>query len=412
MTSLTQSIRRFHLYAAPRVISLREVADSLGAERPVSVRDVARRLDEVPVELHVAEPVTTETALGGHVDMVLRSDGTYSSTGHMRATGFPSFSFVVHPIVEGGGGRFRALAVHQGRVFGTDTPGDRQKNWAEDGRNEAIRQNWLTFARDARLTVRKEWEVDGVLGTLGDIATAVAQVVGVAAVTGAGGMAAALVIGSQLGEAAGEPWPFPALPVGVTIASGVLLVFGPAAIVPALAAGVAAEGLVDHRPLLEEEAAFAAKVFGPTLPDREQIILTNISGLDDRAFVVPGAGGSFLVNLGDDFADPMAAKGGKYTERGQMLIHELTHVWQASRWPATTYFCQGVFESTYEPGGDPSRPWSAYGIEQQATIVDRWYAADPAFLGGEFQNPHPDLSLKKAHPFDHYIHAHLRAGMT
>ncbi|MFF9914176.1 hypothetical protein [Streptomyces sp. NPDC013457] len=371
-----------------------------------------RRLDEVPVELRMAEPVTTETALGGRVEMVLRSDGTYSSIGHMRATGFPSFSFLVYPTVEGGEGRFRALAVHQGRVFGTDTPGDRQKNWAEDGRNEAIRQNWLTFARDARLTVRKEWEVDGVLGTLGDIATAVAQVVGVAAVTGAGGMAAALVIGSQLGEAAGEPWPFPALPVGVTIASGVLLVFGPAAIVPALAAGAAAEGLVDHRPLFEEEAAFAAKVFGPTLPDREQIILTNLSGLDDRAFVVPGAGGSYLVNLGDDFDDPMAAKGGKYTERGQMLIHELTHVWQASRWPATTYFCQGIFESTYEPGGDPGTPWSAYGIEQQATIVDRWYAADPEFLGGEFQNPHPDLSRKKAHPFDHYIHAHIRAGIT
>jgi hypothetical protein len=406
MTSLAESVRRFHLYAPPRVISLREVADSLGAGRPVSVRDVLRRLDAVPSEVRLAESVTTETALGGRVEMVLRSDGTYTSTGHMRATGLPSFAFVVYPTVEGGGGRFRALAVHQGRVFGFDTPGDRQKNWSEDGRNEAIRQNWFTFARDARLTVRKEWEVSGVLGTLGDIATAVAQFVGAAAVTGSRGMAAVLVIGSQLGEAAGEPWPFPQLPVGVTIASGVLLVFGPAAIVPALAAGAASEALVDHRPLSEEEAAF-----GPTLPGREQIILTNISGLDNRAFVIPGAGGSYLVNLGDDFNDPMASKG-KYVQRGQMLIHELTHVWQANRWPATTYFCQGVFEATYEPGGDPTKPWSSYGIEQQATIVDRWYAADPAFLGSEFQNPHPDFTHKAAHPFDHYIHAHIRAGIT
>jgi hypothetical protein len=162
----------------------------------------------------------------------------------------------------------------------------------------------------------------------------------------------------------------------VTIASGVLLVFGSTAIVPALVAGVASEALVEHRPLSEEEAVFATKVFGPTLLSREQIILTNISGLDSRKFVIPGAGGSYLVNLGDTFDDPMAPTG-KYAQRGQMLIHELTHVWQAK------HFCQGVLESTYSPG-DPGRPWSAYGIEQQATIVDRWYAADPGFLAGEF----------------------------
>ncbi|MEV4943495.1 hypothetical protein [Streptomyces zaomyceticus] len=411
MPSLAAKVRRFPLYAPPRVISLREVADSLGAGRPISARDVLHRLDAVPTELRLGESITTETALGGRADMVLRSDGTYTSSGRMRATGFPSFSFVVYPTVEGAGGRFRAMAVHQGRVFGTDTPGDRQRNWSEDGRNEAIRQNWLTFARDARLTVRKEWEVSGVLGTLGDIATAVAQFVGAAAVTGSGGMAALIVVGSQLGAAAGEPWPFPQLPLGVTVASGVLLIFGPAAILPALVAGAAAEALVDHRPLSESEAAFAAKVFGPTLPNREQIILTNMTGLDDRAFVIPGVGGTYLVNLGDHFDDPMAPKG-KYAQRGQMLIHELTHVWQAKRWPATTYFCQGVFESTYSPGGDATKPWSSYGIEQQATIVDRWYAADPAFLTGEFQRPFPDLTLKAPHPFDHYLHAHIRAGMT
>jgi hypothetical protein len=56
----------------------------------------------------------------------------------------------------------------------------------------------------------------------------------------------------------------------VTIASGVLLAFGPTAIVPALVAGVASEALVEHRPLSEEEAVFTTKVFGSTLPSREQ----------------------------------------------------------------------------------------------------------------------------------------------
>jgi hypothetical protein len=83
----------------------------------------------------------------------------------------------------------------------------------------------------------------------------------------------------------------------------------------------------------------------------------------------------------------------------------VTHVWQAK------HFCQDVLESTYSPG-DPGRPWSAYGIEQQATIVDRWYAADPGFLAGEFQNPRPDFTRKAAHHFDHYIRAHIRADVT
>lgn len=253
--------------------------------------------------------------------------------------------------------------------------------------------------------------MSGVLGTLGDIATAIAQLVGAALATGSGSVAAIIVLGSQLGEAAHEPWPFPKLPIGVTVASGMLLVLGPAVMVPALVSGTVAEALVRHRSLSEEEAAFAAKVFGHTLPAREQIILTNLVGLENRRFVVPGFGGTYLVNLGESYEDPMAPLG-RYTQLGQLLIHELTHVWQAARWPASTYFCKGPFDSTYSPGRNLSKPWSAFGMEQQASIVDQWYAADPSFLADEFQRPRPDFSKKRPVESDHYINANIRSGIV
>ena len=408
MTSVSDNIRNFHLYANPRVISLNEVADGLHM-RPAGLRQGAHTSPECLADRTAAGRNNHyRCRFGGRAEMVLRSDGTYTSSGHMRATGLPSFAFHVSPTVESD--RILAAAMHQGRVFGTDTPGDRQKNWSENGRNEDLRQNWLRIAGNAKLTIRMEHNLSGTLGTLKDVAVGFAQFVGVAAATGSGGLAAAIVLADTLGQAAKEPMPFTKLPVGMTVAAGVLLVFGPSAIVPAMVVGGAAEALLRHRPLSEEEAGFAAKVFGPTLPAREQIILTNALGMDNRPFVVPGFGGSFLVNLGNGPLNPMDDTSNGMA--GQLLIHEVTHVWQAKRRPAMTYFCQGVFDSTYEPGTDPSKPWSAHGIEQQATIVEAWYADDLKFLGSEFKKPNPDFSKKKPHIFDHYIKGNIRAGLT
>jgi hypothetical protein len=409
MTSVSASIRKFHLYAKPRVISLNEVATALQMRRPVSLKDLTRRLNVLPVELRLTETVTTGAALGGRAEMILRSDGTYTSSGHMRATGFFSFAFHVTPTVASG--HFLSAAVHQGRVFGTDTPGDRQKNWSENGHNEDLRQNWLSIAGNAQFTVRTEHNLSGTLGGLIDVAVGFAQFVGVAAATGSGGLAAAILLADTLGQASKEPMPFPKFPLGMTIAAGVLLVFGPSAIIPAIVAGGAAESLLRHRPLSEEEALFAAKVFGPTLPGREQIILTNALGLGNAPFVVPGFGGSFLVNLGNGpFDNPMDDT--SVGVPGQLLIHELTHVWQAKRQSAMTYFCRGPVERDPEPGANPSKPWSAYGMEQQAAIVESWYAADPAFLQNEFKKPNPDFSKKNPQIFDHYIRGNIRAGLT
>jgi hypothetical protein len=353
--------------------------------------------------------------------MVLRSDGTYTSSGSMRATGFPSFAYQVTASVESAGNLFLPMARHEGRVFGTDTPGERSRSWNESGQNEGLRQNWLSVAENARLVARKEYDLSGVLGTVKDVAVKVGEFVGLAKVVYPG-LAAAITLATTLGEATKEPFPLAKLPLGITVAAGVLLVFGPGMIVPAIVAGGVAELAVQHRPMDEAEYTFATKIFGNTLPAREQIILTNLLGVGDRRFVMPGPGGVFFVNLGQPaFDDPRGyrtqGEKSRYATPGQVLVHELTHTWQGKRLPAVTYFCKGITNSTYTPDADAGRPWADHGLEQQATIVDTWYASifapeNKAFVDSEYGKPVPDWSKKVPATFDRYIHGNIRGGIT
>ena len=52
----------------------------------------------------------------------MRSDGTYTFRGHLRATGFPSFAYKVQVAIRCSTGVVIVVEA-SGRVFGTDTPG-------------------------------------------------------------------------------------------------------------------------------------------------------------------------------------------------------------------------------------------------------------------------------------------------
>ena len=69
--------------------------------------------------------------LGGAVELTLSSNGNYTFKGHMRATGFPSYHFGLQVFIKAADGVIIA-AFHSGRVFGTDTPGDRENSWEEN----------------------------------------------------------------------------------------------------------------------------------------------------------------------------------------------------------------------------------------------------------------------------------------
>src|SRR5262245_43678592 len=172
---------------------------------------------------------------------------------------------------------------------------------------------------------------------------------------------------------------------GIFVSGGTLFVGGPAALIPAVIAGaVVTEGinaLIKTRPLSSEESTLADLVFDGNLPPHESIILTNLGHPQGRAFTIPNAAGECLINLGDAYDDPIRHTSKSYVEYGQLLIHELTHAWQIHHSGFIPgLICEGIInqvrnefeDGIYNPG-DAQKAWSEYNLEQQATIVDRWY---------------------------------------
>jgi hypothetical protein len=58
------------------------------------------------------------------------------------------------------------------------------------------------------------------------------------------------------------------------------------------------------------------------------------------------------------------------------LVHESTHVWQGVHWSGApfSYVSEAISDRNYDYGYDPSRQWNSYGAEQQAKIVEEWFA--------------------------------------
>jgi hypothetical protein len=170
--------------------------------------------------------------------------------------------------------------------------------------------------------------------------------------------------------------------------------------------------------MTDEEFAFADRVFRGTLP-RKRIVLTNLLGLGRRPFTMPTVGDAILVNLGAGFDDPIRYTGygdadnPKRQKSGQLLIHELTHAWQI----ATTTFlpgmiCGGVLNQATTIGGDMSvykygpagPPFRDFNLEQQASIVDDWFAGtDPQSF--------PPLTESDENPYFRYVRDNIRTGV-
>ncbi|MCA9873360.1 MAG: hypothetical protein KC441_06885 [Anaerolineales bacterium] len=184
--------------------------------------------------------------------------------------------------------------------------------------------------------------------------------------------------------------------VGVLVGAGgaLFLQSVTGAIVPAFIASEAANRLIRYRSLSPEESQFAWPVFRDTLPTPERIILTNLAGEGNRAFTVPNPSGEFIINLGHNFDNPLQNKA--------LLVHELTHVWQIHYATFTPgLICEAISNQVqfilgdkgiYEPGTEEHQ-WSTFNLEQQATIVERWYVD----------------KMRDDHPFFRYIKGNIWA---
>lgn len=400
----------------PGITSLEYVRRQLRMDRPISIGALLSRYREPIV---IDQPLITPDgiALGGHHILTLERNGRYRHQGHMNASGFPSFRFGVRTILAGSAGA-PFVIVQSGEVHGTNEFGDRESSWDETKEDGSVRLHWASLKASSPDT-QIDFESD-LFGAIGDVAAFVGTLAGGALVAGPVGVC--FVLGVHAADAVGIDQELgTAGLIGVAVASGVLVVFGPSAIVAAIVAGAAAgtavELLLKHRRLTDrpEEVAFADQVFQGTLP-LDRIVLTNMLGIGRRPFCIPSVGDTILVNLGEGFDDPIryTGKGDPDKPRqqaaGQLFIHELTHAWQID---VATFLpglmCDAVLNQSTTLDGDmgvydydrPNRDFARFNLEQQASIVDDWFAGS-----GPMQSGEGPMSNKS--PFFKYIRDNIR----
>jgi len=411
------SFRRLPRFPAG-VLSVREVAAFMTFPGHFSLFDLLDSIDSLPDEKVFHAPIVTSAALGGEVTLTLRKNGRYRFSGFMRATGLLSFDYRITAIVRSANNDVLVAARHSGTVFGSDTPGERQVNWDETDidplRAATIRNTWPIIHRGT-LDVRRSSEMAGVVGKVFDLVEDAAKFF-VAAQTLGGSLAICLIIGSELGDAGVE---LPGLGgvVGIGIVGGSVLIWGPLAIGPAIVAGVGVGAVVDAlvtiRRMTELEIAFARTVFADSI-DFENVRLTNLLGEGNRPFVVPTIDNHILVNIGNVIADPVNMSTDSYPVAGQLLIHELVHVWQIQHRSLSDgyvpgWLCQAAIDGTYEPGA-PGPDWGGFGIEQQGTIVDRWFAGSPDGKQINMKDTTPRIPMDPRNPYNRYIVDNVQLG--
>jgi hypothetical protein len=136
---------------------------------------------------------------------VLNNDGTVQFTVDMNAGGFFSYKFTVQVVVRSAKGNIALILQKSGDVFGTDTPGDRDFNQTETSFHPVVRDNWNDF-KTATMSVIKNYEKIGVVGTLGNVLTDILEYAVVSGVLnpvpGGSALAALVFVGSELGSLA------------------------------------------------------------------------------------------------------------------------------------------------------------------------------------------------------------------
>jgi hypothetical protein len=413
MMTLRESVDSLTRFAPGTPADLSEVASYLELSSP-STRAVIDAATALNKDIDFGQRVVTDDPVGGEVKLTLRRDGSYTFSGHMRATGLTSHSYRVTVLLRAPGGA-GVLAVQQsGNVFGTDTPGERVSTWSSQGGSDTeqakmIRTRWPEILR-CTIEVQQSTGLTGVLGAGAHILEDLGKFVVAAAVVGTPA-AACLVLGPEL-ERVGLSVPGIGGVAGLTIVGGTAVILGPLAIVPAFVIGIAAGALVDDlihlREMTEDEKSFARVVYGDTI-DYDPVRITNLSGVGTRAFTVPTIDGTILVNIGNAADSPLTAMFPSYPRAGQVLIHELAHVWQYQH---STFFdgytpgliCAGVLDQELGDGykyGAPGQEWSSYSMESQAAIIDQWF-------GGNRRQKPPQESPSS--PYFRYINSNVRLG--
>lgn len=402
----------------PSPVSTRALAQMVNMPSPVSL---PRLIDALmaPVSFHANITTPAGTALGGTVDLTLFSDGRYSFNVHMHDSGFDPYTFRVRCAVQAPNG-VHVLFQISGHTDGTGSNpfGHVNRNFdhSEEGQNPMLKLYWLDI-RASSISVSKSYEDAGALNTIEDIAKDLLGFL-VADVTFGAGLALVIAASAELADSLDASFVGTGGLVGVAVAGGVVWVFGPSAIIAAVVAGVAAGAITDamikHRQMTSEEYRFASTVFGDTLPPRERFFITNLSHDGGRNYTWPNLDGSILLNMNEAFDNPMHSVSSGYKTKGQVFIHELVHAWQIrAKSFIPGLLCKSVLATGAYDYGRASQPWSDFGLEQQAAIVDKWFGAY-SIEWNTIEDVIKNLDTREAisDPYFGYIANNIRLGQN
>ena len=148
------------------------------------------------------------------------------------------------------------------------------------------------------------------------------------------------------------------------------------------------------RNLSTAEQALVLSVFGPTLPAWKAILLGDGLGLGDAPWT-DNPMVFYNISIGP-VCYPDCTSKAVWTGWGRIdavFIHEMTHVWQyfhGSYVKLSSIWAQTVGEGYTVVAG---KAWDDYNVEQQATIVENWYAG--GMHTGADEYPYIEKILRK-----------------
>lgn len=320
------------------------------------------------------------TALGGWVEVDLHWNGDYIFRGHMHDSGALDYDLRVEALLVAAD--MVLLMRKSGSVEGSESLSPKRDfDWEEHGSDSQIRAHWPTLIQSS-FHVSKGYEIAGIGSVLAEVVKDALSFLIQAQVLGPH-IALAVLIGSELRGRLDLPIlgsnAFPS----ILVTAGTSFLIGPTFAIPVfVGTSLVTAAVFESRQISDHEYEFANLVFGGSLPDRDRIILTNVSGLEDAKFVVPNGDGRFLVNLTKEVFD---YPGGPIlyhkTDRapGELLIHELTHVWQNVHTNFHPYMmCRFVGtqilagDAAYRLPAADTKLWEI-GTEELAVLVATWF---------------------------------------
>jgi hypothetical protein len=134
----------------------------------------------------------------------------------------------------------------------------------------------------------------------------------------------------------------------------------------------------DSRKISGAEQRLAESVFHDSLPDWKRINITDALGPVpgvDRPYTDESMR-EFWVNVGPDYYPNLdRATDYGYSSARNLLIHELTHVWQYYHgyWVVLRSLWANQWGKGYSYTIEESDAWNDFNVEQQAQIVEDWF---------------------------------------